>query len=1151
MIHTVGGSPIKFHHLFYLFFHRDRFGGTINPNRLRLAITHHTYGPPMLHRRLALASMIWLLAAVTTHSADWPTHRKDFARSGVTAEVLNPEHLREAWVWRSAHAPTQAWPGPARWDAYGKIPDLRSMRNFDPVFHISAVGASVFFGSSADDTLYCLDAKTGKLRWTFTTQGPIRIAPTIQDGKVYFGSDDGFAYCLRADTGTLEWKITPSDDRSLVLHHGRLISFWPIRTGIVVADGTAYFAASMFPWKQTFLCAVDANTGKAKGDGRFVKEFARQTLEAPMLASAKHLIIPQGRISPLVFERSNGKQLGFLQSGGGSFLLLSDDGQVFQGPGNRKGDLIANVPESKGKPVSFHRANSAVVQGKTAYLLDDHAVAAADRGTRADRWRTVVPHAGELLLAGELLYVGSRDEVCALESATGKKVWRHDVHGRAFGLAVANQRLFVSTDEGCIHCFEADPKHRNKLEPLAAAKLPRTASFDKIEPLTLKDGPTVRYLGVDRAELRWTSHLPTPSIVEFGETEITTIRHKQPTTEHRVELKNLRRERIYRYRILETEGNTERATDAFELDTAVNFVLPAMAQDWSAGEPKSAEAARGVLVDTPDKSGVALLIGVDAEFAWQLAKQSDLKVILLESDGAAVVRWRDELRQARVYGARVSVLHVEEYEKAPLPQCFANLVLLHGPRPGVSAATAQAWVKPGSGVLIATGKGTVPTVACRAPLKGIGEWTHMFGRADNSAFAGETLQGRASTADLEVQWFGLPGPRFNVDRNPRKPGPLAINGRLFVQGFGRIAAMDAYNGTILWTAEVPRLQRYNILHDGSNWCADADTIYAVYDEQVLILDAKSGLAKSRTMAIRDVLPKEHQGSHEWGYLASVGGQLLGSTVAKESAYKQFWGEVHWYDAKAGPNNHIICADRFFAVDPKTGKPDWVYTGGAILHPSICVADGKAYFVESRNSDLKKKSGRLGNEIFKDMRLVALDLKTGKEDWSQAIHPLPGKAAFSMATSGGKIVIVSSDAGKFGVYAYDAKNGASLWDKALKWEDDHHGKHLSRPAIVGEKLIVRPYVMKLNTGDTLSQAFPKGHTCASYCVTDKTLIFRAGELTMWQFDGKEESRWPRLRSDCLLSTIAAQGMVLSPEGGGGCSCGIWLEISVGFLPKSIK
>ena len=31
---------------------------------------------------------------------------------------------------------------------------------------------------------------------------------------------------------------------------------------MLVSDGTAYFAASLLPWKPTYLCAVDAATGE-------------------------------------------------------------------------------------------------------------------------------------------------------------------------------------------------------------------------------------------------------------------------------------------------------------------------------------------------------------------------------------------------------------------------------------------------------------------------------------------------------------------------------------------------------------------------------------------------------------------------------------------------------------------------------------------------------------------------------------------------------------------------------------------------------------------------------------------------------------------------------------------------------------------------
>jgi outer membrane protein assembly factor BamB len=45
--------------------------------------------------------------------------------------------------------------------------------------------------------------------------------------------------------------------------------------------------------------------------------------------------------------------------------------------------------------------------------------------------------------------------VFAFDAATGKELWAASVTGKVHGLAVANGRLFVSTDLGTIHCFRA------------------------------------------------------------------------------------------------------------------------------------------------------------------------------------------------------------------------------------------------------------------------------------------------------------------------------------------------------------------------------------------------------------------------------------------------------------------------------------------------------------------------------------------------------------------------------------------------------------------------------------------------------------------------------------------------------------------------
>ena len=89
--------------------------------------------------------------------------------------------------------------------------------------------------------------------------------------------------------------------------------------GVLVKDGTAYFGSSLLPWKESYLCAVDARTGKIKGKDSYIKKHSSLSLEGALLASSTQIIIPQGRISPLFFDRQDGRKLGSLEGGGGCF----------------------------------------------------------------------------------------------------------------------------------------------------------------------------------------------------------------------------------------------------------------------------------------------------------------------------------------------------------------------------------------------------------------------------------------------------------------------------------------------------------------------------------------------------------------------------------------------------------------------------------------------------------------------------------------------------------------------------------------------------------------------------------------------------------------------------------------------------------------
>src|SRR5262249_12922543 len=126
----------------------------------------------------------------------------------------------------------------------------------DPIL----LGQTLFLTSSRHDWIMALDATSGAEKWRYFAEGPIRFAPVGWQDKVYFTSDDGYLYCLDAARGTLLWKFRGGPSDRKILGNERLISTWPARGGPVLADGTVYFAASIWPFMGVFIHALTAQT---------------------------------------------------------------------------------------------------------------------------------------------------------------------------------------------------------------------------------------------------------------------------------------------------------------------------------------------------------------------------------------------------------------------------------------------------------------------------------------------------------------------------------------------------------------------------------------------------------------------------------------------------------------------------------------------------------------------------------------------------------------------------------------------------------------------------------------------------------------------------------------------------------------------------
>ncbi len=437
--------------------------------------------------RLFIA-IIFLAAVVycpQTQAEEWPTYMHDNARSGVTSETLDLSVLQQLWVYTSPCPPRTAFSGAAPWDAYHDMDHeivMADMRDFDSALFVSVIGDSVYLGSSVTDSVHCLNIHTGVQKWAYTTDGPVRFPPSCYNGKLYFGSDDGYAYCIDAADGSFGWKYTPipPGDLRRVGNNGKLIPMWPIRTGTAIEEGNIYFAASLVPWRDFYLCSVDATTGAEN----YSKSFSdHSTPIGAILTSSTGIYLTKGRTFPAVYNRSDGSfNANFLSSGqsggqsnsgignGGVYALVTSDStpQYVYGRGLAYGGnshstdtsrLRAYNASTKVSIATHSSAIAMVVSDGKAYILTDSTLQAVNRPSGSTVWtKTGLDHSPcSLIKAGSHLFVGGNGKVVAYDSSNGNESWSKLVNGRVRSLAAANGHLFASTDTGRVYAFGRIP----------------------------------------------------------------------------------------------------------------------------------------------------------------------------------------------------------------------------------------------------------------------------------------------------------------------------------------------------------------------------------------------------------------------------------------------------------------------------------------------------------------------------------------------------------------------------------------------------------------------------------------------------------------------------------------------------------------------
>ena len=424
-----------------------------------IMVSGRSHGIGISSKLFPLLPLLLLLLAypATTTAADWPTDRHDFQRTAATTETL-AFPLTESWRHEPPQGFSPAYPAEARADEYAVTGPLKPRYTFDHGHGVAVAGGRVFVGSTTAHSLTCLDAATGKTLWKNYADAAIRLTPTVAAGRVYAGADDGAVYCWTAADGTLLWKISAAEKpRRLIPNDGRLVSPWPVRTGVVVTNGIAYFGAGLFPSEGAFLCAADAATGKISSPAHWRKALPETAIPVGTLAlDDDRLIVPGGRANPIAFTRATGAVAQTFDDNNamGTFVMASA-GRIFFGPASRRSMWqITEAQRDVKKNLAQHKdVLELVVAGPRLVLVLEKELRCLDLTTRAVQWKTPSTTALCCIATANAVITGGPGEVTAHSLTDGAPLWKAAISGQATSLAVSDGRLFISTDRGALIVF--------------------------------------------------------------------------------------------------------------------------------------------------------------------------------------------------------------------------------------------------------------------------------------------------------------------------------------------------------------------------------------------------------------------------------------------------------------------------------------------------------------------------------------------------------------------------------------------------------------------------------------------------------------------------------------------------------------------------
>jgi len=1022
---------------------------------------------------------------------DWPTWRRDARRSAATSEEL-ATNLHLQW-WRQYPLQKPAWPE-----------DVRLY--FDASYEPIVMGRKVFLSSSRSDSVTALDVDNGKEVWRFFAAGPIRFAPIASEGRIYFGADDGFFYCLDVAQGRLVWKRQVAPTRRRVLGNERLISLWPVRGGPVLDGETIYFTAGVWPFEGTFLYALNKETGEPVsvmgGQGvdaslldLTVTTLKDKTPQGYLAMNESKLLIPCGRSVAVCLDRMSGDFVNFSYSTSSTtnYHVCTSGTWLFHGT------ISFDMAAKQTAPVSTWRP---VLTDEVMYFAQAGNVVAYDLTKRVNS----KDRRGELVEKAEL-----------------ERLWSHAVEViEDVSREGPEYEEWIKSNPLRIHIKAGNRLYGHQQNTIFAVDLPESdLQTPSVAWKQLIDG-TVSSMIAANGNLYVVTR--EGGIYCFGPKKVAPLTHP--------------------WRPLENE---------------------LVVDGWE-------DRASSLLEQTDMRDGYCLFLGVGSgRLVEELARQSNLRIIAVDSDKKTIDTLRRHFDALGFYGSRIS-LHVGDPMEFDLPPYMANLVIARDweqdeDRQGEFVKKVFEVLRPYGGIALFASaddgrKEVLQRLAASdlsnakldelsefivlrriGALNGSADWTHEYGDPSNTLMS---LDDRVK-APLGVLWFGGPSSDTELFYNRHFWGPsmAVVDGRMFLQGPGKLTAVDVYTGRVVWKIPLDHDENYNPGRRGNDFegvlagfhfLVMTDGVYIVLGNEILRRDPRTGNLLARF--------KAPQGAGKWGRIRVEGDLLIASLFRTVEKYGELPVE-------------LVAMNRY------DGQIRWTKQA-KLSFPVVAIGSDKVFCFDGALENLYRDAARKGlvPKAADARSLHALDLETGEELWQSSSEMVVTWLSYGESRD---VLIATNKKGIAAIRGNDGENlwtkqsdgvgfkghPETLWDKVVIMNDrlvDQRGPGLAYDLETGQAITSRNPI----TGQKLNWQFTReGHHCNYAIANPHLLTFRSDCAGICDITTGQTARLQGFRTGCRNSLIPANGVLNAPNFAHGCVCGysIFTSLALVHLPQT--